>query len=102
VTARLGGTTLKGDLKILLYTLHGIVSRPIVLRSLERDVYLVLHQTEGVYTSLVHTMIGMPMPPLEFAVSVMTFPLLNLIWLGVVLMSIGIILPLFGTHGSKK
>ncbi len=102
VTARLGGTTLKGDLKILLYTLHGIVSRPIVLRSLERDVYLVLHQTEGVYTSLVHTMIGMPMPPLEFAVSVMTFPLLNLIWLGVVLMSLGIILPIFGARKYMK
>jgi cytochrome c-type biogenesis protein CcmF len=102
VTARLDGTTLKGDLKILLYTLHGIVSRPIVLRSLERDVYLVLHQTEGIYTSLVHIMIGMPMPPLEFAVNVMTFPLLNLIWLGVVLMSLGIILPIFGTHRSKK
>lgn len=98
VTARLGETTLKGDLKILLYTLHGIVSRPMVLRGVEKDVYLVLYQTEGVYTSLVHIMFGMPIPPLEFTVGVMIFPLLNLMWLGVALMCLGIILPIFGTR----
>jgi cytochrome c biogenesis factor len=35
------------------------------------------------------------MPPTSFVVNVKTFPLMNVIWLGVVLMSIGIIYPLF-------
>ncbi len=91
---------MKGNLKIFLYSLHGIVSRPLVLRSLEQDVYIVMHQTQPVYYSLVHTMLGMPMAPAEFAVNVKTFPLINLIWLGVILMSAGILFPLFRKHGA--
>jgi cytochrome c biogenesis factor len=71
-----------------------VVSRPLILRSLDTDVYIVLHQTEDVYYSLVHVMLGMPMPPTSFIVNVKTFPLMNLIWLGVVLMSVGIVFPL--------
>jgi cytochrome c biogenesis factor len=90
-----GGSRLTGELDILLYTIHGVVSRPLILRSLDTDVYVVLHQTEDVYVSLLHVMLGMPMPPTSFVVNVKTFPLMNVIWLGVVLMSIGIIYPLF-------
>ncbi len=104
VTVRMGGTTMRGNLKILLYTIHGIVSRPLVLRSLGQDAYLVLHQTQQVYLSLVHSMMGMQMPPMEFAVNIKTFPMLNVIWLGVILMCLGIILPILGPHksGIKK
>ena len=90
-----GGSRLTGELNILLYTIHGVVSRPLILRSLDMDVYVVLHQTEDVYYSLVHVMLGLPMPPTSFVVNVKTFPLMNVIWLGVALMSIGIIYPLF-------
>ncbi len=90
-----GGSRLNGELNILLYTIHGVVSRPLILRSLDMDVYVVLHQTDDVYYSLVHVMLGLPMPPTSFVVNVKTFPLMNVIWLGVALMSIGIIYPLF-------
>lgn len=102
VTAKWAGTSLKGDLKIMLYTIYGVVSKPLILRGLEQDLYLTIHQTEGVYYSLVHSMMGITMPPLDFVVSVKSFPLLNLIWLGVVFMSLGITLPLLGAHKSKK
>ncbi len=94
VTLTKGGSRLTGQLDILLYTIHGVVSRPLILRSLDTDVYIVLHQTEDVYYSLVHVMLGMPMPPTSFIVNVKAFPLMNLIWLGVVLMSVGIVFPL--------
>ena len=95
VTLNDGGSRTTGELDILLYTIHGVVSRPLILRTLDTDVYVVLHQTEDVYFSLVHVMLGMPMPPTSFVVNVKTFPLMNIIWLGVALMSIGIIFPLY-------
>jgi cytochrome c-type biogenesis protein CcmF len=95
VTVKGGGTSLSGVMRIYLYTIHGIVSKPLVLRSLDTDFYLILQQTEEVYYSLIHTMIGMPTTPSEFVVSVTTYPLMNIIWLGVVLMCIGILFPLF-------
>jgi cytochrome c-type biogenesis protein CcmF len=95
VTVRDGGIELSGRLKIFLYTIHGIVSRPLVLRSLSQDYYLVLQQSEEVYFSLVHTMAGMPVAPLEFTVSIRVFPLMNIIWLGVFLMCCGILIPFF-------
>jgi cytochrome c-type biogenesis protein CcmF len=101
VTVKRGGTSLSGVLRIYLYNIHGIVSKPLVLRSLDKDFYLTIQQTENVYYSLVHTMIGMPDAPSEFVVSVSTHPLMNVIWLGVVLMSVGILFPLFKLRRSK-
>jgi cytochrome c-type biogenesis protein CcmF len=95
VTIKRGGTSLSGVMRIYLYTIHGIVSKPLVLRSLDSDFYLVLQQTEDVYFSLVHTMIGMATVPSEFVVSVTIFPLMNIIWLGVMLMCVGILFTLF-------
>jgi cytochrome c-type biogenesis protein CcmF len=101
VTVKRGGASLSGVMRIYLYTIHGIVSKPLVLRSLDSDFYLVLQQTEGVYLSLVHTMIGMPSAPPEFVVSVTTFPLMNVIWFGVVLMCVGILFPLFKLRWTR-
>ena len=95
MTLKRNGASLSGVLKIYLYTIHGIVSKPLVLRSLDSDFYIVLQQTEDVYHSLLHTLIGMPDTPSEFVVSVSTYPLMNLIWLGVILMCVGILFPLF-------
>jgi cytochrome c-type biogenesis protein CcmF len=101
VTVKRGRTSLSGVMRIYLYTIHGIVSKPLVLRNLDSDVYLVLQQTEDVYFSLVHTMIGMPTAPSEFVVSVTTFPLMSIIWLGVVLMCVGILFPLFKLRRTR-
>jgi len=101
VTVNRGGISLSGVLRIYLYNIHGIVSKPLVLRSLDTDFYLIMQQTENVYFSLVHTMIGMPDAPSEFVVSVSTYPLMNVIWLGVVLLSVGILFPLFKLRRTK-
>ena len=86
---------------LYLYNILGIVSKPLVLRSLDSDFYLVLQQTENVYFSLVHTMNGMPDAPSEFVVSVSTYSLMNVIWLGVVLMCVGILFPFFKLRRTR-
>ncbi len=94
VTVRKGGISISADAKSLLYSAHGIVSRPVVLRSLGWDVYIVLHQSQNVYRSLAHGLEGIPFTPSDFVVSIIYFPLMNLIWIGTLLICIGVIYPI--------
>jgi cytochrome c-type biogenesis protein CcmF len=98
VTVRRGGDQTTGEVTIFYYSLHGIVSRPTVIRSLGYDVYLVLHQSQSVYMSLGHILTGAPMAPPEFVISVMHFPLMNLIWAGTLLMCVGIVIPILNVR----
>lgn len=93
VTIRHGRNLLRGKLQILFYSVHGVVSKPLVLRSLVVDYYLVLHQTNQAYFSLTHAIMGASVPPSEVVVSVRTLPLMNLIWFGVLLICTGILFP---------
>jgi cytochrome c biogenesis factor len=95
VTVISDGVETTENVYILLYTLNGVVSRPTVIRSAGQDFYLVLHQSQKVYSSLQHILGGMAVAPDEFVISVTAFPLMNLIWLGVVLMCVGIMYPIF-------
>ncbi len=94
VTVSRGGSIYSGDVSILLYTMHGIVSRPSIIRAPGYDVYIVLHQSTDVYRALSHQMQGIPYMPSEFVVSVIYFPMMNLIWLGTLIMCIGILYPI--------
>jgi len=94
VTIRRGSSQSTNEVYIMLYTLHGIVSRPTVIRTAGYDVYLVLHQSQTVYRSLSHILSGIPFAPPEFVISVSRFPLMNLLWAGTLLMCIGIIVPM--------
>ncbi len=94
VTVHKGGTSISADAKILLYSAHGIVSRPTVLRSLGWDVYVVLHQSQNVYNSLTHGLDGVSFIPGDFVVSIIYFPLMNLIWIGTLMTCIGILYPI--------
>jgi len=93
VTVRSGGVVHQGESEIYLYTRHGIVSRPTIIRGLSYDVYVVLHQSMEVYRALAHQSQGIPLYPQSFVVSVRYIPLLNLVWMGVALMCLGIIYP---------
>ncbi len=94
VTVRRGSSRSTETVYIMLYTLHGVVSRPTVVRTVGYDVYLVLHQSQTVYRSLSHILMGIPFAPSEFVMSVSMFPLMNLLWLGALLMCIGVIIPI--------
>ena len=94
VTLRQDGAEISGMLEIFLYSVHGVVSKPLIIGTIGEDFYIVLVQTQPVYVSLVHGLAGMPNTPNEFSVSVKTLPQVNLIWIGAALMCIGIIIPM--------
>jgi cytochrome c biogenesis factor len=94
VTVRKGGQSINANAKILLYSAQGIVARPTVLRSLGWDVYIVIHQSQNVYRSLVHGLDGLSFTPSDFVVSIIYFPMMNLIWIGTLLICIGVLYPI--------
>jgi cytochrome c biogenesis factor len=94
ITVTRDGLSYTKDVFILLYSLHGIVSRPTVIRAPGYDVYLVLDQTSSIYRALSHQLQGIPFVPNEFIVSVLYFPFMNLIWLGTILLCIGVLYPI--------
>jgi cytochrome c biogenesis factor len=102
VTVNRGRSSISADAKILLYSAHGIVSRPTVIRAPGYDVYVVLHQSQNMYRALAHSLDGIPFTPGEFVVSVIYFPLMNLIWVGCLLMSIGALYPITFLKAPKK
>ncbi|MFH1178827.1 MAG: cytochrome c biogenesis protein CcsA [Candidatus Bathyarchaeota archaeon] len=101
VTVTRDGASYSNDVYIMLYSVHGIVSRPTVVRAPGFDVYVVLHQSTSVYRALSHQLQGIPFTPTEFVVSVIYFPLMNLIWLGTLIMSIGIVYPIIKMRKSS-
>ncbi|TFH18388.1 hypothetical protein E4H04_03645 [Candidatus Bathyarchaeota archaeon] len=101
VTVTRDGASYSDDVYIMLYSVHGIVSRPTVVRAPGFDVYVVLHQSTSVYRALSHQLQGIPFTPTEFVVSVIYFPLMNLIWLGTLIMSIGILYPIIKMRKSS-
>lgn len=102
VTVRRDGSSLTKDVYIMLYSVHGIVSRPTVVRAPGYDVYIVLHQSQSVYRALTHQLQGIPFTPTEFVVSIIYFPLMNLIWLGTLIMCIGVLYPITKIRKQKS
>ena len=94
VTVTKDGSDYTKDVYILLYSAHGMVSRPTIIRAPGYDVYLVLHPSTTVYRALAHQLEGIDYIPNEFVISVIYFPLMNLIWLGTLIMCIGIFYPI--------
>ncbi len=101
VTVTRDGASYSDDVYIMLYSMHGIVSRPTIVRAPGFDVYVVLHQSTSVYRALAHQLQGIPFTPTEFVVSVIYFPLMNLIWLGTLIMCIGILYPIIKMRKSS-
>jgi cytochrome c-type biogenesis protein CcmF len=102
VTVNRNGASMTKDVYIMLYAAHGIVSRPTVVRAPGYDVYLVLHQSQTVYRALSHQLQGIPFTPDEFVISVIYFPLMNLIWLGTLIMCIGVLYPITKMRKSSQ
>ena len=102
VTVTRNGASYTKDVYIMLYSAHGIVSRPTVIRAPGYDVYLVLHQSMIVYRSMVHQLQGIDLIPNEFVLSVIYFPMMNLIWLGTLIMCIGILYPITKMRKSNQ
>ncbi len=94
VTIEQGGRFYASVLWIHYYTLHGIVSTPLIITTLTGDIYLRLLQTESMTNSLLNALDGKQVIPEDLILSVEVNPAVYLVWAGVALMSLGIAVPL--------
>jgi cytochrome c biogenesis factor len=84
-----GGGLHRGSLSMYYYLNYGVVSEPFIISTPLRDVYISMHQTNSSYYSLVHSLMGETIPPRDVTIVVKYVPLIWLIWLGMLLMGIG-------------
>ncbi len=83
---------------------YGLVAHPTVLGDGVTDIYVNLNLDQTAYNSLFSALIGMNNPPSTLTLQVSTKPLVNVIWWGSALMSLGIIISMPSTlsEGKKK
>jgi cytochrome c-type biogenesis protein CcmF len=93
VEASTDGMIYDGQLWTGLYTLYGLTSRPVIFRSIQEDIYITVGFTESLYQNLILKLTESGEPNLsELMVQVKIIPFVNLIWIGVSLLSLGIII----------
>jgi len=89
-----GGSIYYRALWIRLYTLHGIVSTPLIMTTWTGDIYVRMLHTESMYSALVQALMGGKVLPEDLIVTVEINPMVYLVWAGVTLLSIGMAMPL--------
>ncbi|MFC1505870.1 cytochrome c biogenesis protein CcsA [Thermoproteota archaeon] len=93
VEASSDGRTYDGQLWTSLYTLYGLASRPLIFRSIQEDIYITVGFTESLYQNLILKLTESGDPNLDqLMIQVKVIPFVNLIWIGVSLLSLGIII----------
>lgn len=93
VEASSDGRIYDGQLWTGLYTLYGLSSRPVIFRSIQEDIYVTVGFTESLYQNLILKLTESGDPNLsELMVQVKIIPFVNLIWIGVSLLSLGIMI----------
>lgn len=93
VEASSDGRIYDGQLWTGLYTLYGLTSKPVIFRSIQEDIYITVGFTESLYQNLIMKLTESGEPNLsELIVQVKIIPFVNLIWIGVSLLSLGIII----------
>ncbi|UCG44942.1 MAG: hypothetical protein JSV58_06040, partial [Candidatus Bathyarchaeota archaeon] len=97
VTIEYGGGTYHDALWIRLYTIHGVVSTPLIISTWTGDIYIHMHHTASMYNALVQALLDTTNPPEDLLVTVEIIPLTNLVWLGAALMSFGVATPIIGS-----
>ncbi len=100
VTITEGGTTSTGTMSILYYSLNGVVSEPCVASGLN-DVYITVYVSDATSAYLKQILNGTTTPPPSISVNMVVNPLVNVIWAGSAVMSIGILTQMF-LHPIKE
>ena len=78
------------------YTNHGVVSEPLIISTLAGDVYISMHPTDSSFNSMFYALMGQEVQPEDSVIVVKRVPLIWLVWLGIILMGIGMVILLFG------
>jgi cytochrome c biogenesis factor len=90
LTIQSGGSTQSGSLWVFLYTNYGPVTKPLVLHTLQGDIYVHLDITDAVYSSLSQSLVGIGTIPSQVSLTISVVPMIYLLWIGVVMMCVGI------------
>jgi cytochrome c biogenesis factor len=77
-----------------LYTSSGVVSTPTIIKTLSKDIYIHVRPTQSSYHSLIVALRGQISQPNDFIIEIRTISMVNLVWIGIILMCSGIILPM--------
>jgi hypothetical protein len=91
VEASSDGRIYDGQLWTGLYTLYGLTSRPVIFRSIQEDIYITVGFTDPLYQNLIMKLTESGNPNLsQLMIQIKVIPFVNLIWIGVSFLSIGI------------
>ncbi len=97
-----GGDIHQGALWMYRYANQGIVSEPLIISTPAGDLYASMHPTVSSYDSTLYALRGEAVQPEDVSIAIKRIPLIWLIWLGIVLMSIGMVILLVGERKRKK
>jgi cytochrome c biogenesis factor len=89
VAIRDGTAVHRGSLQMYVYLNHGIVSEPLIISTPTKDLYISMHATNSSHSSLLHALVDEMIPPQDVTIVLKYVPLVWLIWLGLLLMGIG-------------
>ena len=102
ITMRDSDKTYQGSLYAILYPNYGLVIKPLIITTETGDLYLHIEFTESLYDTLLQTLNGNSVAPNEVSISVQNSPLIYLVWVGVVLMAVGISIQFASDLFSKR
>jgi cytochrome c biogenesis factor len=86
------GKIYKGVIWSYLYINYGFLSNPLVIATEKGDIYMHLDITQSIYDSLSKAFIDKLVTPEKLTITVKKIPLVYLVWVGAVLLCIGIAL----------
>lgn len=103
VGASSDGRTYDGQLWTGLYALYGLTSRPVIFRSIQKDIYTTVGFTGSLYQNLIMKLTESGDPNLsQLMIQVKIIPFVNLIWIGASFLSIGIIISMISDFRKSE
>ena len=102
VNIKEGSDDHKGALWMYHYANHGVVSEPLIISTPTGDIYASMHPTVSSHNASFYAIMGLEVQPEDFSIAVKKIPLIWLIWLGIVLMTIGMVVLLVGEFINSK
>jgi len=101
-TIKEAGDIHQGVMWTKYYTNHGVVSEPLIISTLTSDIYVYMQSTKSSSDSLLYALMGQKVQPENFIVSVKRIPLIGLVWLGIILLGIGMVVLLAGEFVNPR
>ena len=90
LTLNNSGTLYNSSIWVELYPAYGIFSKPTIIRTATGDIYLHIEETDSISSCLTNSLFNQSSPPEDFDFTFETLPFINILWIGVGAMAVGI------------